>query len=48
VADVQAFFAVHVIPQNQLTLTQGLERQRLMAALRQWAAPDLEARFAAG
>jgi hypothetical protein len=47
VADVQAFFAEHDIPQNQLTLAQGLERQRLMAALRQRATPDLEARFAA-
>ena len=34
VADVQAFFAEHPIPQAAKTLEQMLERQRVNAALR--------------
>jgi hypothetical protein len=45
VEDVQRFFAEHDIPQNHLMLQQALERQRVFAALRQRAAPDLAARF---
>jgi puromycin-sensitive aminopeptidase len=45
VADVQAFFADHDIPQNHLMLLQALERQRVFAALRQRAAPELAERF---
>jgi aminopeptidase N len=45
VADVQAFFADHDIPQNHLMLRQALERQRVFAALRQRAAPELAERF---
>jgi len=45
VADVQAFFAEHDIPQNHLMLLQALERQRVFAALRQRAAPELTERF---
>jgi len=46
VADVQAFFAEHDIPQNRSTLLQAMERQRLLAALRERAADELAARFA--
>jgi aminopeptidase N len=45
VADVQAFFAEHDIPQNRLSLLQALERQRLLSALRERAAGALAARF---
>jgi puromycin-sensitive aminopeptidase len=45
VADVQAFFAEHDIPQSHLMLLQGLERQRVFAALRERAAGELAARF---
>jgi len=45
VADVQAFFEEHDIPQNHLMLLQALERQRVFAALRQRAAPELTERF---
>jgi hypothetical protein len=45
VADVQAFFAEHPIPQAKKTLDQVLERQRVNAALRQRAAADLGRRF---
>ena len=45
VADVQAFFAEHDIPQNRLSLLQALERQRLLSALRERAAGVLAARF---
>ncbi len=45
VADVQAFFAKHDIPQNRLMLQQALERQRVMAAVRERVAGDLAARF---
>ncbi len=46
VADVQAFFAEHPIPQSAKMLEQLLERQRIAAALRERATPDLEAYFA--
>jgi puromycin-sensitive aminopeptidase len=42
---VQAFFAVHDIPQSRLMTRQFLERQRVYAALRRRAEPDLAARF---
>jgi puromycin-sensitive aminopeptidase len=45
VADIQAFFAEHDIPQNHLMLLQALERQRVFAALRERASGDLAARF---
>jgi puromycin-sensitive aminopeptidase len=45
VADVQAFFAEHDIPQNHLMLLQALERQRVFAALRERASGELAARF---
>jgi aminopeptidase N len=45
VADVQAFFAKHDIPQNHLMLLQGLERQRVFAALRERVSGGLAARF---
>jgi puromycin-sensitive aminopeptidase len=45
VAEVQAFFAEHDIPQNHLSLLQALERQRVMAALRTRAGGELAARF---
>jgi puromycin-sensitive aminopeptidase len=43
---IQAFFRDHDLPQNRLMLRQMLERQRVYAALRERAAPDLAARFA--
>jgi puromycin-sensitive aminopeptidase len=46
VDDAQAFFAEHDIPQNHLMLQQALERQRVAAALRRRAKPELEAYFA--
>jgi puromycin-sensitive aminopeptidase len=45
VADVQAFFAEHDIPQNHRTLLQAMERQRMMAAMRERASGELAARF---
>ena len=45
VTDVQSFFAEHDIPQNRLSLLQAMERQRLLAALRDRAAPELAERF---
>jgi puromycin-sensitive aminopeptidase len=45
VADVQAFFAANDIPQNHLTLTQAMERQRLYATLRTRSRDELAARF---
>jgi puromycin-sensitive aminopeptidase len=45
VADVQAFFAEHDIPQSRLTLVQVLERQRMYAAVRQRVSADLATRF---
>jgi puromycin-sensitive aminopeptidase len=45
VEDVQRFFVEHDIPQNHLMLQQALERQRVFAALRRRAAPDLAVRF---
>ncbi len=47
VADVQAFFADHDIPQSHLTLVQAMERQRLYAALRERATLELADRFRA-
>ena len=46
VADVQAFFADHDIPSHRLPLVQAMERQRLFAALRERAGPELATRFA--
>jgi puromycin-sensitive aminopeptidase len=46
VASVQEFFRDHDLPQNRLMLQQMLERQRIYAALRERAEPDLRARFA--
>src|SRR3954447_6505255 len=45
VAEVQAFFADHDIPQNHLSLVQAMERQRMMAAMRERASGELAARF---
>jgi hypothetical protein len=45
VADVQAFFAEHDIPQNHLTLVQAMERQRTYAEVRVRVSADLAARF---
>jgi puromycin-sensitive aminopeptidase len=45
VADAQAFFADHPIPQSEKSLQQLLERQRITAALRGRAELDLAARF---
>jgi puromycin-sensitive aminopeptidase len=45
VADVQRFYLEHDIPQNHQSLVQGLERQRLLEALRRRASPELLARF---
>ena len=46
VANVQAFFREHDLPQNRRMLQQMLERQRVYAALRERAVTDLAARFA--
>jgi puromycin-sensitive aminopeptidase len=43
--DAAAFFAAHPIPQSARQLAQLLERQRVTAALRERAAPELERRF---
>jgi puromycin-sensitive aminopeptidase len=45
VEEVHAFFREHDIPQGHLMLLQTLERQRVYAALRARATPELEARF---
>ena len=45
VADAAAFFAEHPIPQSEKGLAQTLERQRVAAALRERAAPELTAFF---
>jgi puromycin-sensitive aminopeptidase len=45
VDEAQAFFAQHPIPQSAKMLEQMLERQRIAAALRERATPDLEAYF---
>jgi puromycin-sensitive aminopeptidase len=45
VEEVQAFFAEHDIPQNHLSLLQAMERQRVMAALRERVGGELAARF---
>jgi puromycin-sensitive aminopeptidase len=45
VADVDAFFREHDIPQNHLMLQQGLERMRVHAKLRERVAPELLERF---
>ena len=44
-AEAEAFFAEHPIPQSAKMLEQMLERQRVAAALRERATPDLEAYF---
>jgi puromycin-sensitive aminopeptidase len=46
VADAEAFFAEHPIPQSALQLRQTLERQRVNADLHRRAAPDLLSYFA--
>ena len=45
VVEAEAFFAEHPIPQSAKMLEQMLERQRIAAALRERATPDLEAYF---
>ena len=45
VEEAEAFFAAHPIPQSAKMLEQMLERQRVAAALRERATPDLEAYF---
>jgi puromycin-sensitive aminopeptidase len=45
VADVDAFFREHDIPQNHLMLQQGLERMRVNAKLRERVTPELLERF---
>jgi puromycin-sensitive aminopeptidase len=45
VAEAEAFFAEHPIPQSAKMLEQMLERQRVASALRERATPDLEAYF---
>jgi len=45
VAAAAAFFERHPIPQSAKTLQQMLERQRVAAALRERATPDLTAHF---
>ncbi len=47
VADAEAFFAEHPIPQSALQLRQILERQRIVADLRRRAVPDLQTFFSA-
>ena len=44
-AEAEAFFAEHPIPQSAKMLEQMLERQRVAAALRERATPDLAAYF---
>jgi puromycin-sensitive aminopeptidase len=45
VAEVDAFFRDHDIPQNHLMLQQGLERMRVAAKLRERVTPQLLERF---
>jgi hypothetical protein len=45
VDEIQSFFAEHDIPQNHLSLVQAMERQRVMAAMRERASGELAARF---
>jgi puromycin-sensitive aminopeptidase len=45
VEEAAAFFAEHPLPQSAKMLEQMLERQRVAAALRERATPDLEAYF---
>jgi puromycin-sensitive aminopeptidase len=45
VAEVDAFFRDHDIPQNHLMLQQGLERMRVAAKLRERVTPELLERF---
>jgi puromycin-sensitive aminopeptidase len=45
VAEIQAFFAEHDIPQNHRSLVQAMERQRVMAAMRERSSGELAARF---
>jgi len=45
VAEIQAFFLTHDIPQNHRSLVQAMERQRLFAALRQRATAELMRRY---
>jgi puromycin-sensitive aminopeptidase len=45
VANVDAFFREHDIPQNHLMLQQGLERMRVAAKLRERVTPELLQRF---
>jgi hypothetical protein len=45
VPEVQAFFAEHDIPQNHRTLLQAMERQRMMASMRERARDELATRF---
>ncbi|HEY6566477.1 MAG TPA: M1 family metallopeptidase [Actinomycetota bacterium] len=47
VEGAHAFFATHPIPQAAKSLEQMLERQRVFAALRERATPDLAAHFSA-
>jgi puromycin-sensitive aminopeptidase len=48
VEEAAAFFAAHPIPQSALQLRQILERQRVNAAFRKRATPELMAAFSAG
>jgi len=48
VEDAEVFFQAHPIPQSALQLRQTLERQRVNAAFRARAAPELMAAFASG
>ncbi len=45
VRDAAAFFEAHPIPQSAMNLQQTLERQRVAAALRERATPDLTEHF---
>jgi puromycin-sensitive aminopeptidase len=45
VGEIQAFFAEHDIPQNHLSLVQAMERQRMMAAMRERVGGELATRF---
>ena len=47
VANVDAFFREHDIPQNHLMLQQGLERMHVNAKLRERVTPELNERFGA-
>ena len=46
--DAERFFAEHPIPQSALQLRRSLERQRVNAAFRARATPELMAAFASG